>query len=73
MHEHTIDYSYAAEHPAEVRLLVVMDSVIPGFIPTGRQSIWWFSFHQTPDVPEALGLAYTDQRCGSCGNVPISR
>jgi len=40
-------------HPAEVRRLVVMESVIPAFIPTARQGVWWFSFHQTPDVPEA--------------------
>ena len=51
-----VAYAYAAEHPAEVRRLVVMDSVIPGFIPVipGRPPVWWFSFHQVPDLPEAL-------------------
>ena len=49
-----VSYSYAAAHPTEVKRLVVMDSVIPGFIPAKAQSIWWFSFHQTPDLPEAL-------------------
>jgi len=48
-----VAYSYAVAHPAEVRRLVVMESVIPAFIPTARQGVWWFSFHQTPDVPEA--------------------
>ena len=49
-----VAYSYAVAHPAEVRRLVVMESVIPAFIPTARQGVRWFSFHQTPDVPEAL-------------------
>jgi len=48
-----VAYSYAVAHPAEVRRLVVMESVIPAFIPTARQGVWWFSFHQTRDVTEA--------------------
>ena len=49
-------YSYAAAHPAEVKKLVVMDFTIPGFAPPGpaKPSLWWPSFHQTPDIPEAL-------------------
>ena len=31
-----------------------MDAPIPGFFPPGRPPIWWFVFHQTPDVPEGL-------------------
>jgi pimeloyl-ACP methyl ester carboxylesterase len=49
-----IAYSYAAVHPAEVERLVVMDLTIPGFAPPGITPRWWFLFHQTPDVPEAL-------------------
>jgi pimeloyl-ACP methyl ester carboxylesterase len=49
-----IAYSYAAEHPTEVEKLVVMDLTIPGFAPPGITPRWWFFFHQTPDVPEAL-------------------
>src|SRR5918992_4463546 len=49
-----IAYSYAAAHPTEVKSLVVMDLTIPGFEPPGMMPIWWRSFHQTPDVPEAL-------------------
>jgi pimeloyl-ACP methyl ester carboxylesterase len=49
-----VAYSYAAEHPTEVEKLAVMDLTIPGFAPPGATPRWWFFFHQTPDVPEAL-------------------
>jgi pimeloyl-ACP methyl ester carboxylesterase len=49
-----VAYPYAAEHPTEVEKLVVMDVTIPGFAPPGATPRWWFFFHQTPDVPEAL-------------------
>ena len=49
-----VAYSYAAAHPTEVKKLVVMDLTIPGFEPAGMMPIWWSSFHQTPDIPEAL-------------------
>ncbi len=45
-----VAYSYAAAHPTEVKRLVVMDF---GFLPGGLP-LWWFSFHQTRDIPEAL-------------------
>jgi pimeloyl-ACP methyl ester carboxylesterase len=47
-------YSYAAAHPTEVKGLAVMDFTFPGFVPPGLTPRWWFLFHQTPDVPEAL-------------------
>jgi pimeloyl-ACP methyl ester carboxylesterase len=46
-------YPYAAEHPTEVEKLVVMEVPPPGFFPP-ELTPWWFFFHQTPDVPEAL-------------------
>jgi pimeloyl-ACP methyl ester carboxylesterase len=50
-----VAYSYAAAHPSEVKKLAVMELPIPGFIPPQLEGkIWWFVFHQTPDVPEAL-------------------
>ena len=49
-----VAYSYAAEHPTELKKLVVMELTIPGFVPAGRMPLWWAIFHQTPDVPEAL-------------------
>src|SRR5918996_4529921 len=49
-----IAYSYAAAHPTEVEKLAVMDFTFPGFAPPGITPRWWFLFHQTPDVPEAL-------------------
>ncbi len=49
-----IAYSYAAAHPTEVKGLAVMDFTFPGFVPPGITPRWWFFFHQTPDVPEAL-------------------
>jgi len=54
----SVVYPYAAEHPAEVRRLVVIDVPPPGFFPepmvNGTPPLWWILFHQTPDVPEAL-------------------
>jgi pimeloyl-ACP methyl ester carboxylesterase len=50
-----IAYSYAAAHPTEVKKLAVMELPIPGFNPPRLEGkIWWFIFHQTPDVPEFL-------------------
>jgi pimeloyl-ACP methyl ester carboxylesterase len=54
-----IAYPYAAAHPTEVKRLVVMDTNIAGFTPAWAKcgifpTCWWFSFHQTPDLPEAL-------------------
>jgi pimeloyl-ACP methyl ester carboxylesterase len=49
-----VAYSYAAAHPTEVEKLAVMDFTMPGFAPPGITPRWWFFFHQTPDVPEAL-------------------
>jgi pimeloyl-ACP methyl ester carboxylesterase len=49
-----VAYSYAATYPTQVKRLVVMDLTIPGFEPPGMKPIWWRSFHETPDVPEAL-------------------
>jgi len=48
-------YSYAAAHQAEVRRLVIMEYIFPGFTPPQLEGkVWWFPFHQTPDIPEAL-------------------
>jgi pimeloyl-ACP methyl ester carboxylesterase len=50
-------YPYAAEHPSEVKKLVVMESPIPGFLPPptpGMAPVWHLTFHQAPDVPEML-------------------
>jgi pimeloyl-ACP methyl ester carboxylesterase len=49
-----IAYSYAAAHPTEVKSLVIIDKLLPGFFPRGSPSFWWVLFHQTPDLPEAL-------------------
>jgi len=70
-------YSYAAAHPNNISKLVIMDYIFPGFYPPNLEDVccWWFSFHQTPDIPEALtdgnereylswfyrGLAYNPQ------------
>jgi alpha-beta hydrolase superfamily lysophospholipase len=45
-------YPYAAEHPSEVKKLVVMESPIPGFLPPptpGMAPVWHLTFHQAPD------------------------
>jgi len=49
-----VAYSYAAAYPTEVKKLAVTELTIPGFAPAGRMPLWWATFHQTPDVPEAL-------------------
>jgi hypothetical protein len=35
-------------------MLVVSDKLFPGFAPPGTMTPWWFVFHLTPDIPEAL-------------------
>jgi pimeloyl-ACP methyl ester carboxylesterase len=48
-------YSYAAAHPGNVSKLVILEAPVIGFFPTGAEDrLWWFSFHQTPDIPEML-------------------
>jgi pimeloyl-ACP methyl ester carboxylesterase len=48
-------YAYAAAHPTEVRKLVVMEHVFPGFIPPQFEGkAWWPSFNLVPNIPEAL-------------------
>jgi pimeloyl-ACP methyl ester carboxylesterase len=48
-------YSYAVVHPNNVSKLVVMNFVFPGSLSKERVSEpWWFAFHRTPDLPEAL-------------------
>jgi pimeloyl-ACP methyl ester carboxylesterase len=48
-------YSYAAAHPNNVSKLVILDVPLHGFFPPGTEDCcWWFSFHQTPDIPEML-------------------
>jgi pimeloyl-ACP methyl ester carboxylesterase len=49
-----IAYPYAAAHPTEVKKLVVWEAPIVGLTPPGAKSVWWFFFHQVPDLPEAL-------------------
>lgn len=35
--------------------MVILDVPVPGFYPPGFEDCcWWFSFHQTSDIPEAL-------------------
>jgi pimeloyl-ACP methyl ester carboxylesterase len=48
-----VAYPYAAAHPSEVKRLVIMEVPPPGFFPP-EIIPWWFYFHQTPDVPEAI-------------------
>jgi pimeloyl-ACP methyl ester carboxylesterase len=48
-------YSYAASHPNNVSKLVIMDFIFPGFLPPEiGNGPWWFTFHQTPNLPEYL-------------------
>ena len=50
-----VAYPYAAAHPSEVKGLAILEVPPPGpSFPSGIPAPWWFVFHQTPDVPEAL-------------------
>ncbi|MGA9845653.1 MAG: alpha/beta hydrolase [Nitrososphaeraceae archaeon] len=49
-----IAYPYAAIHPTEVEKLAVWEAPIVGLTAPGRTPVWWFFFHQVPDLPEAL-------------------
>jgi pimeloyl-ACP methyl ester carboxylesterase len=49
-----VAYPYAAEHPAEVKRLAILEVPPPGPSFPLQTPPWWFVFHQTPDVPEAL-------------------
>ena len=54
-----VAYSYAAAHPEDVRKMIILDTLLPGFgfeeagsfSPDG---IWHFSFHAVRDLPEKL-------------------
>jgi pimeloyl-ACP methyl ester carboxylesterase len=54
-----VAYSYAAAHPEDVRKMIILDTLLPGFgfeeagsfSPNG---IWHFSFHAVRDLPEKL-------------------
>jgi pimeloyl-ACP methyl ester carboxylesterase len=49
-----VAYPYAAAHPTEVKGLAIMEVPPPGPSFPLQRPPWWFVFHQTPDVPEAL-------------------
>jgi pimeloyl-ACP methyl ester carboxylesterase len=54
-----VAYSYAAAHPEDVRKMIMLDTLLPGFgyeeagnfSPNG---LWHFSFHAVRDLPEKL-------------------
>jgi pimeloyl-ACP methyl ester carboxylesterase len=54
-----VAYSYAAAHPEDLRKMIILDTLLPGFgfeeagnfSPNG---IWHFSFHAVRDLPEKL-------------------
>jgi pimeloyl-ACP methyl ester carboxylesterase len=54
-----VAYSYAAAHPEDIRKMIILDIILPGFgyeeagdfSPNG---IWHFSFHAVRDLPEKL-------------------
>jgi pimeloyl-ACP methyl ester carboxylesterase len=54
-----VAYSYAAAHPEDVKKMILLDTLLPGFgfeeagdfSPNG---IWHFSFHAVRDLPEKL-------------------
>ena len=53
-----VAFRLAADHPAEVTHLAMLDVPVPGDQPAGAAigggARWWHLFHQVPDLPEAL-------------------
>ncbi|MGI0000117.1 MAG: alpha/beta fold hydrolase [Nitrososphaeraceae archaeon] len=54
-----VAYSYAAEHPEDVRKMIILDTLLPGFGleeagDFSQNGIWHFSFHAVRDLPEKL-------------------
>ncbi len=50
-------YSYAVQYPQEIRRLVMIETLAPGFVAdtTGESGKYWhMGFHMTPDLPEQL-------------------
>ena len=53
-----VAFRVAADHPAEVTHLAMLDVPVPGDQPAGAAiggtPRWWHMFHQVPDLPESL-------------------
>ena len=53
-----VAFRVAADHPAEVTHLAMLDVPVPGDQPAGAAiggtPRWWHTFHQVPDLPESL-------------------
>jgi len=54
-----VAYSYAAEHPQDVRKMVILDTLLPGFgleeaANFSPKGLWHLSFHAVRDLPEKL-------------------
>ena len=54
-----VAYSYAAAHPQDIRKMVILDTLLPGFglEEAGNfltNGLWHFSFHAVRDLPEKL-------------------
>jgi pimeloyl-ACP methyl ester carboxylesterase len=50
-----VAYAYAAAHTSDVRHLGILDTSIPGFMPTsGAPDFWHPAFQMVPDLPEEL-------------------
>ncbi len=50
-------YAYAVQYPQEIRRLVILEALVPGFEgdATGETGKYWhMGFHMTPDLPEQL-------------------
>jgi pimeloyl-ACP methyl ester carboxylesterase len=62
-----VAYAYAAQFPADVKKVALLDALIPGIEPVWRQvkaQAWWFGFFAQPHSGEIVsgkvGLFFTD-------------
>lgn len=57
-----IAYPWAAQYPARIKSLSILDASVPGFLPrftfplsnADNLRLWQFSFHALPELPEIL-------------------
>jgi pimeloyl-ACP methyl ester carboxylesterase len=50
-----VAYSYAAAHPQDIKKMVILDTLLPGFIIEEAANFSWHpSFHAVRDLPEKL-------------------
>ena len=69
-----VAYAYAADHPDEVRRLVLAESALPGFglediMDPARGGSWHFGFHMQVDVADMLTTGHEAEYLGNAWGI----